>query len=1032
MKPNFALSLSFEGIKLLHRAAGGWREVGEVDVTSDDLAEELAVLRKTAASLEPGGVRSKLLIPSSQIKYLTIDTVGLSEAACRKAAETALHDATPYEVAELAYDISLDGPKTHVAAVARETLAEAEAFATEHRFHPVSFVAVPDDAPYLGEPFFGPTEGAADLLEAGETVEPDGIAVVIVGAIALKAKTAQPVEDAVASEPEPEIEATSADKPAPVELNIEAPEEPTEELAKKPEVAEAAIEPAKDAPIEDKLPLDMPLAAKPVTEKAVPKPKQEVSPEPKVATETEVQSKPVAQPDPKQDIVGKPVASDEPDIQPELAPQSDPKPDVAPKSKEPEAQSQPVLEPAPTPEIKPEPVVKPAPEAVTPPKSVDPAPVEDAKATTDIEQKQSVEPKDAPKQEDAPIATTPARAPSDVIKPATTPEALDVPDAARARAMAAAAAVIVEPQKPTFSAAKRAEAPAANKPVTSTGFASRRTGPSVGAKPLGGAARGGAVAIPVATPPPDSSSLNQPATMADTPTQPKAGFFSRRKPRKRAAAPIPAPTVQVAATGTEAERMTVFGARADQIGGKPRFLGLIMTVILLVFLAGVAAWAAVFLDEGIAGLIKSDDGRTTASAPENQIDPEIIRTPDGIDTAQTAPDDTVQVAALDPVLSAEDTAVLDALQNPRPDPQRPVITEQEAAARYAVTGIWPLAPDTPLEQADTPSEPVYRSGIDANSSSTDAIALPAPRGFETDGQLAAIVSPPPFGQSTALDEAGLLIPTASGVVAPGGFTLFAASPPVKPPATLARFSSRTIVAAPLAASPLLDFRPKNRPIGLAERSERAQLGGVSRIELAAFRPSLRPRSLQDRVRATEDAAKKAEKAKQETEAARDAAATEAATAAAAAALVAPQPTVVDPNAAIQSATRLATPKSIRPDTRPRNFARIVKRAEREAPKETRVAAAAATVKPRTVSPKLPSKASVARSATVKNAINLRQVNLIGVYGKPSSRRALVRLSNGRYQKVRVGDRIDGGRVSAISDSELRYKKGSRNVVLKMP
>ena len=91
-----------------------------------------------------------------------------------------------------------------------------------------------------------------------------------------------------------------------------------------------------------------------------------------------------------------------------------------------------------------------------------------------------------------------------------------------------------------------------------------------------------------------------------------------------------------------------------------------------------------------------------------------------------------------------------------------------------------------------------------------------------------------------------------------------------------------------------------------------------------------------------------------------------------------------------------------------------------------------TTAPVAVAPKIPSKTSVAAGATVKNAINLRKVNLIGVYGKPSSRRALVRLSNGRYQKVQVGDRIDGGRVSAIGDSELRYQKGGRNVVLKMP
>ena len=60
------------------------------------------------------------------------------------------------------------------------------------------------------------------------------------------------------------------------------------------------------------------------------------------------------------------------------------------------------------------------------------------------------------------------------------------------------------------------------------------------------------------------------------------------------------------------------------------------------------------------------------------------------------------------------------------------------------------------------------------------------------------------------------------------------------------------------------------------------------------------------------------------------------------------------------------------------------------------------------------------------------MNLIGVYGTPSNRRALVRLPSGRYKKVQVGDTIDGGRVSAIGDSELRYQKGGRNLVLKIP
>ncbi|MEH6648130.1 hypothetical protein [Sulfitobacter sp.] len=916
MKPNFALSLSFEGIKLLHRAAGGWREVGEVAVAAEDLAGELAMLRKTAASLEPGGVRSKLIIPSSQIKYLTIETIGLSDAARRKETEAALENATPYDVADLAYDMSLDGAKTHVAAVARETLAEAEAFATEHRFHPVSFVAVPDDAPYLGEPFFGVTEGADALLEPGDEVEPDGIAVVVVGAVAPTS--------------EPETLTAEAAEPA----------EPASDKFKAEQATETALTEPKAQP-------ELELKPEP---KHAPTPVKKS--EPVVASKSEA---PAANPLPK--LVD--AATAEPVAKPALKAETPPV--VAPMVKS-----------APQPALPSQAASKPK----NPAPAVDPVPKETPTATTSA----------------APAITAPAKA-SDPEKVAVTAPVVATP--------------ATKPSKTSFDIAPKAPAGEA------TGFSSRRTG---AAKPLGGAQR-----IVVSTPKPDSSSLTKPAAVADRP-EPKPAKTSFLSRRKIAATPVPAPAAAVPQTGSEAERMTVFGARSDQVGGKPRFLGLIMTVILLVFLAGVAAWAAVFLDDGLAGLIKSDERRTAASAPENQIDPEIIRTPDGLDNGSPPAGEDVQVAALDPVLSAEDTAVLDAIQDARPEPQRPVITEQEAAARYAVSGIWPLAPTTPLNQPDTVVESIYYSSVDPVSTASDALALPALALFDTDVQIAALVSPPPFGQRTSMNAAGLITPTPEGVVAPGGYTLIASSPPRKPPAAISRSEAEPVVAAVAAvASPLLEFRPKNRPLGLAERTERAQLGGVTRIELASFRPSLRPRSLQDRARQAEEAKLAAEEARLE------------ASAAAAAALALPQPTTVAAVSPLKSATRFATSQSRRPDTRPRNFDRIVKRAQRATPAatETRVAAAAA-VAPRTVAPSIPSKTSVARSATVKNAINLRKVNLIGVYGKPSSRRALVRLSNGRYQKVKVGDRIDGGRVAAISTSELRYTKGGRNVVLQMP
>jgi type IV pilus biogenesis protein PilP len=133
----------------------------------------------------------------------------------------------------------------------------------------------------------------------------------------------------------------------------------------------------------------------------------------------------------------------------------------------------------------------------------------------------------------------------------------------------------------------------------------------------------------------------------------------------------------------------------------------------------------------------------------------------------------------------------------------------------------------------------------------------------------------------------------------------------------------------------------------------------------------------------------------------------------------------------ETATAQAVDTSLKPRPRPDDFNRTVRRADRATPAQSDPVQTAA-VAPRTVAPSVPSRANVAREATVRNALRLNRVNLIGVYGKPSSRRALIRLSNGRYKKVQVGDRLDGGRVQAIGESELRYTKGGRPVTLKMP
>jgi hypothetical protein len=83
-------------------------------------------------------------------------------------------------------------------------------------------------------------------------------------------------------------------------------------------------------------------------------------------------------------------------------------------------------------------------------------------------------------------------------------------------------------------------------------------------------------------------------------------------------------------------------------------------------------------------------------------------------------------------------------------------------------------------------------------------------------------------------------------------------------------------------------------------------------------------------------------------------------------------------------------------------------------------------------PTATSRKAVTRAATRTNVINLRNINLIGITGTSRLRNALVRLPNGQVVKVRIGDRLDGGRVTDISTKSLTYAKSGRSITLDMP
>ncbi|MEO0766608.1 MAG: hypothetical protein AAFY75_11375 [Pseudomonadota bacterium] len=848
MKPNFALSLSFDGIRLLQRAAGGWYLLGEVSVSDSDLAGSLATLRSAGQATGSGPLFSKLIIPDEQIRYLSIQTPGQDHAARTEAARSALDGATPYAVDALAFDISPDGDTTHIAAVARETLQEAEDFARQHGFAPVSFVAAGIGAEFLGEPFFGPTAHAKTALPPGAEVEPDGVRVVIVE---------KPTE------PEPQV-------------NDLAVEEPAKETATFDRTGDAADSPETDQVNTTDAPEQSEKTVEVITDTAPPEAERE---------------NPVD--------AGAGVIVKDLDI-----------PDEAPLETE----------------------------QTTPPLLGF-----------------------ATRRRQDPSSDMPALRLGGVSRDAKTPSKPTPPPA------------------PEFQAPDLGEVNLTAPPRSATDSLRLIEPPLVAA--------------------PDESAAPLVAPVKERP----GGFLSRRKtptvpkpethrPAARVSAPVRKSTQESAAI--ETERMTVFGARTDgTVGGKPRFLGLILTALLLVFLAGVAAWASAFLDDGLARFFPERERTLASTLPD---DTSAALADDVGVTTDLEPDpeaeaDGVVVAALndslsDDGLSAEDAAVLDALRDPLPEPVAP--EELDAAAleaRYAVTGIWPQAPDVPSPVGLVSLEDLYVTGIDPVSPALDAVALPRAASFYTDRRPPLITSPAAPGTNFARDAQGRIIPTVEGALSPDGFTVYLGRPPVVPPVTRARLEVDE-EANPTTAQ----VRPRARPADLIEQNERATLGGLSRSELAALRPRLRPQAPQE-----------AEELQQQ-EATEDAPISE-----------------------------LATAVSLRPETRPRNFERTVARAT-PAPAATPAPQATASVAPRTVTPSIPSSASVTREATVRNAINLRRVNLIGVYGTPSNRRALVRLPNGRYKKVEVGDRFDGGRVSAIGDSELRYQKSGRNVVLKMP
>jgi hypothetical protein len=80
----------------------------------------------------------------------------------------------------------------------------------------------------------------------------------------------------------------------------------------------------------------------------------------------------------------------------------------------------------------------------------------------------------------------------------------------------------------------------------------------------------------------------------------------------------------------------------------------------------------------------------------------------------------------------------------------------------------------------------------------------------------------------------------------------------------------------------------------------------------------------------------------------------------------------------------------------------------------------------------PSPDSVVKAAVIRRTIDLKRISLIGVFGTTSKSAALVRLSNGQIERLKVGDAFQGGRVASIRKNKLEYIKDGKTITLELP
>ncbi len=859
MKPSFTLNLSHEGIILLHKSPRGtWTEVGDVALDNTKLRESLSFLRSTAVGLEGKGFGTRLVIPNSQILYRDIYAPGPSKADRKAQIETALEGQTPYAVADLIYDWRGESQTIEVAIVTKETLSEAEEFAINHRFNPISFVGSSGDKAGAWEPFFGRTDYSFSILG-------------------------------------PDVDVRDTPLPAPVPQNAESLLfDPTQS-----ETPSTGLVPDAVDAVETKS-----------------------EPESFFAPET---------PDPAKDNIIVEGAAEqvqaEPDVEPEPQPEA--------------------IETAPIPSFSSSRQV-----------GVQSNEVDEHREISRVKTRFSLAPESG--FDDAPSELDPAEDAAPLAKQLVAEDRLRSQilgdeKTAEARTGLAAKVKILAAFIGFYLRHFGRKTAALWKPVLlfivvglapiRTSLKSRTTKTS---EPREVPEITEAVeAVETAETVSDESTLRQKLKIAAAAVVAFIGLVGLLY-----AFVLPgsddADRSEITLSATSAERGVHANNRA-----RPRpsdFLELTSIPVLR------PERRSLFEGSNDPDLGKPDTAEDAADLTEDEITkiraaglpvPE-AQTSSGVTQEEIAEQDT----------SAEDAAA----------------AQQALNEAYAATGILQGLIQPPTPSAGQSRDDIFVASVDSELEANDAIILPDFNNGPQDDLPGRKLSPLGPEVTFDLDANGLVKATRKGALNPDGIPVRLGKPSVTPP-------TKPDVSALVPPNPVLALKPNPRPADLKTGDDAIFVQGrMTLAKLRAFRSKPRPMSEQ-----------------------------------------------VELSGDVSTPTELAILTSFQPARRPSDFEQTV-----EKTRDQLASTVAATSPIIERGPVLPTRASVAKQATIKNAINLGTINLIGVSGSVSNRRALLRMPSGRFVRVKVGDRIDGGKIAAIDVRSLRYVKSGRNRVLKIP